>query len=345
MLFVTGSYTEENSPAKKAIGEGLNLYIFFPEPPFLRLVQQVYLRNPSYPVWIKEHKQLIVAEEVMSGEKPILASYLLNQEELVFREQLVLPGSSPCHTALVGDDLVVANYSSSDVSIVDFNDGTFSGKDVITYTHDGKGFNPDRQEAAHPHMIYTIDENSFWVPDLGMDCIFTYERDEQLQRFERKVTKTIQLPPGTGPRHLLSLQQHTYLVVLGELRGELFLYKKQGYSYKRMHSLLLLKEDSASAAAIITNPSETFIYVSERDSNSIYQIEIKDDQLRPVNTIHCKGETPRDISIDPSENWLLAANQDSNTITVFSIRQSDGHLFFEHTIAVGSPVCITWLYS
>lgn len=345
MLFVTGSYTEENSPASRPVGRGICLYSFVPEPPFLKLLQELHLRNPSYPIWISEYNLLLAAEEIMDEEMPMLVSYRLKQDELVFNEQVILSGSSACHMAKVANKLLVANYTSSDICEVDFDNGTLSGKQIAKHRHAGRGFNLERQDAAHPHMIYPINDNSFWVVDLGLDKVFTYERTAEGVPFERVASKTIELPSGTGPRHMISLQQHAYLVILGELSGELFLYKHVGLGYELLHSVLLFDKGEASAAAIVTDPFERFLYVSERNTNCIYQFALANDTLAPVDTVYCGGDTPRDISIDPSGEWLLAANQDSNSIAVFSIRQLDGHLTLEHSASVGSPVCITWLIS
>ena len=41
--------------------------------------------------------------------------------------------------------------------------------------------------------------------------------------------------------------------------------------------------------------------------------------VQQIGCIPCGGEQPRDLAIDPSGRWLLIANQDSDTITVFPI--------------------------
>ena len=39
-----------------------------------------------------------------------------------------------------------------------------------------------------------------------------------------------------------------------------------------------------------------------------------------------RGQTPRNFALDPSGKWLIAANQRSGTLAVFSIDQTTGAL-------------------
>ena len=53
------------------------------------------------------------------------------------------------------------------------------------------------------------------------------------------------------------------------------------------------------------------------------------------------GKTPRNFRIDPTGQYLLAANQSTNNITTFKIDQSTGALTpTGQSIEVGAPVCL-----
>ncbi|HTD82747.1 MAG TPA: beta-propeller fold lactonase family protein, partial [Gemmatimonadaceae bacterium] len=53
------------------------------------------------------------------------------------------------------------------------------------------------------------------------------------------------------------------------------------------------------------------------------------------------GDWPRNFSLDPSGRWLLAANQKSNSIVVFSRDQRSGRLTpTRQRIELPSPVCL-----
>ena len=58
------------------------------------------------------------------------------------------------------------------------------------------------------------------------------------------------------------------------------------------------------------------------------------------------GKTPRNFNLTPDGKWLLAAHQDSDNITVFSVNQTDGTLTATpHSATVGKPVCLVFLNS
>ena len=57
-----------------------------------------------------------------------------------------------------------------------------------------------------------------------------------------------------------------------------------------------------------------------------------------------RGQTPRNFAIDPAGKWLIAANQKSNSLAVFSIDQDTGELTSVGPLAqVGTPVCVLFL--
>jgi 6-phosphogluconolactonase len=56
------------------------------------------------------------------------------------------------------------------------------------------------------------------------------------------------------------------------------------------------------------------------------------------------GKTPRNFGIDPTGRFLLAANQDSNDISVFKIDQQSGRLESTGTmLKAPTPVCVKFL--
>ena len=64
-------------------------------------------------------------------------------------------------------------------------------------------------------------------------------------------------------------------------------------------------------------------------------------QLDVVGHESTKGNTPRNFALDPSGQFLLAANQQSNSIFVFKRDKASGLLTSTgQRIEVPSPVCL-----
>ena len=56
------------------------------------------------------------------------------------------------------------------------------------------------------------------------------------------------------------------------------------------------------------------------------------------------GKNPRDFTLDPSEKWLVAANQDTQNIAVFERHPHDGRLkLTDRSYHVGAPVAVLFV--
>jgi 6-phosphogluconolactonase len=101
-------------------------------------------------------------------------------------------------------------------------------------------------------------------------------------------------------------------------------------------------ETNNIAAGIKITADGKFVCASNRGHNSI--TVFKRNKMRGflsfVDFISSGGKTPRDFSIDPSKNFLLVCNQDSDNMVVFRINQDEGKLekIFEYPVPV--PVCV-----
>ncbi len=100
------------------------------------------------------------------------------------------------------------------------------------------------------------------------------------------------------------------------------------------------------AADIHTSPDGRFLYASNRgEANEIviYAVE-KDGKLKFAGRQSTLGSTPRNFAIDPSGNYLLAANQNSDEIVIFKRDQKTGLLTPSgNKIAVSMPVCLKFV--
>ena len=76
----------------------------------------------------------------------------------------------------------------------------------------------------------------------------------------------------------------------------------------------------------------------------MFAIDEATGRLTSLGHQSTQGRTPRNFAIDPSGTWLLAANQDTDTIVTFHIDPQTGHLHpTGHQTHVPAPVCIKLL--
>ena len=135
----------------------------------------------------------------------------------VLLERAVVPsgGADPCHLLVRGGTLLVANYSSGTLGVLDLDpDGALLGlRQVLGFT--GQGPDAVRQEASHAHFVALLGEEVL-VADLGADVLRRYRGERELEP-----CGTVPLPPATGPRHLAVAADGRHVYVVGELAASL----------------------------------------------------------------------------------------------------------------------------
>ncbi len=242
-------------------------------------------------------------------------------------------GADPCH--LINDDknVIATNYSGGSIVVYKKNvDGSISEVQQLIQ-HEGKGPNAARQEKAHVHMVtFSPDKKFVLVNDLGLDKIFIYKYNPASKNEILTLKSSVDVKPGSGPRHLTFSKDGKFVYLVQELDGTLtsFSYDKTG-SLKQIAETSILPKDfkgGTGAAAIKISPDGNFLYVSDRvDANSItvYKI-LKNGSIEQVEQQSTLGKGPRDFAIDPTGNYLLVGHQYTNDIVIFKRDIATGKL-------------------
>jgi 3-carboxymuconate cyclase len=85
----------------------------------------------------------------------------------------------------------------------------------------------------------------------------------------------------------------------------------------------------------------TFLYASNRGHNSIAIYSIgTNGSLQLVGHESTRGDGPRNFALSPDNDFLLVANQLTNTIISFERDSKTGKLSFIDELEVPVPVCV-----
>lgn len=263
-------------------------------------------------------------------------------------------GKHPCYVAVdrSGKWVFAGNYSSGSIGLLPVNkNGVLdSAKQIIQ--HEGAG--PDKQRQLGPHVHSTnlsADNKYLFVPDLGIDKLMIYHfnsKNGHLQPAKIPYKTNI---PGGGPRHMSIHPNGKYVYLLLELTGQVIVYKNSGNGdIGAIQSIAAHPDDYKgiiASADIHVSPDGKFLYCSNRgDANSIsiFKILPADGKLTLIGHQSTMGKTPRNFNFDPSGNFLLVANQNTDEIVIFKIDKQTGLLTDTgKRIRVPNPVCLKWI--
>ncbi len=301
-------------------------------------LQVVKSENPSWLTLSRDQRHLFVVNENGPGQKdPVgrVSSYSINPQThaLSLINQVQSLGNEPTHSSLSGDasHLFVSNYS-----VVEDPGGTLAvlpvGADgtlktvVQLSSHASSRVNPERQMSAHVHStVSSPDGNYVFSNDLGADKVFVYRFDPKANPDLPLVAATpasVQLPPGSGPRHLLfsGNGKHAWLTMEMSAQVAVFDYQDGQLAQTQMVELAAGQPASDKAAAALhASVDGKFLYVSNRGTANellVFAIDPATGQLKELQRRSVEGDHPREFALDPSGKFLLIANQKSNQIVV-----------------------------
>ncbi len=271
-------------------------------------------------------------------------------------------GDGPCHIALdhSGRSVFVANYGGG--SVASFRvlkngaqDGGLSPA-VSHFQFSGHGADPKRQEAPHTHGVTVSPGNRFvLVNDLGLDRIMVFRMNPATATLTPNEGSARQpywsARPGSGPRHSLFHPSGRWLYSVNELHSTVdqLAWNEEHGTLKLLSTAVLLPSDFAAntnrAAELAIDAGGRFLYASNRghDSIAVLSIDRSTGTLTTVQRVACGGKNPRHFAVDPSGNWLLVANQDTNNLVVFRRDPISGKLMpGSGACQLDKPVCLVF---
>lgn len=348
---VVGTYTGGKS-------KGIYIYKFNSSTGTAVLADSAVIENPSFVAVSPDQRFVYAANETGSeqsdGGKVTAFAFDKKTGKLTQLNQQSSGGNHPCYVAVdkTGKWVAVGNYSSGTLALLPVRkDGSLAAAAKVI-KHEGRSVNTQRQEGPHVHCTAFSPDNKFlFVSDLGIDKIMAYAFNSKTGELTPAQVPYTELEAGSGPRHLAFHPSGKYVYLAEEMSGgvEVFNYLKQGQLEFVQHMSALPPDYSgpADGADIHVSSDGKFLYSSTRgQSNNIAIFSINPATGMLVNQAHQStlGKTPRNFNFDPTGNYLLAANQNSDEIVIFKRDKTTGLLEDSgQRIAVGKPVCVQWI--
>jgi 6-phosphogluconolactonase len=238
-----------------------------------------------------------------------------------------------------GRYLLGASYSGNKVS-------------VNAIGENGKVSDPQQviPTALNAHCIIVDKTNRYvFVPHLGTNQIFQFLFDAKTGKLTSNTPPIVQMPAGTGPRHIILSGDNKFAYLLSELTATvttLSLDEKTGL-LTTVSEVSALSPDSKLrkgvprglpvppgesprdvsndiwAADLHLSPDGKYLYVSERTSSTINALSV-DAASGKLNYLASTPteKQPRGFRIDPTGSYMVVSGELSDTISSYAIEAS-----------------------
>lgn len=247
-------------------------------------------------------------------------------------------GTDPCHLTIVGDLLLVSNYSSGSLARFRLNaDGTI-GEMLPIVAHEGRGLRPDRQQAPHVHQATFTPGGYLAVTDLGLDAVDFYPAHQLAA--DRPQAIRVSAPAGFGPRHCAFPRAREIWYALCELESQLLIYRGAPENAALIGRVGIGDGIGENApAALRLSPNEKLLLATGRGQNVLSLFSLGDRGMPArLTEVSSRGEWPRDAQFSPDGRFIVCANQRSNSATVFAV--CEDRLEYLGAARVPSPACV-----
>ena len=251
----------------------------------------------------------------------------------------------------------------------------------VNHSRNDAAAQAERQGDPHSHAIVLEPTMGViaYVPDLGMDLIRQFHFDEATG----VVTPCGEIVSGVktggralGPRYISFMADGPYCYVVNELSSQVAVFRyhpevaaeiARAMANAETHeakaaamaackaTLTLIQtvstlpeafpRDMNTCGRVTIHPTGDFVCTSNRghDSIAVHRIHKSNGMLTLAGVFHTRGETPRHFQFDKSGQWLIVANQDSDTCAIFNFNCSTGQISYTgNTCSCPSPnfVCV-----
>lgn len=263
-------------------------------------------------------------------------------------------GTASCYVDLdpAGKCVLVANYSSGNVTSFPVQSDGSLGEAASFFQHSGSSTHPQRQKGPNAHcFVVSPDGNHALAADLGIDKVMIYALNADAAKLTPNDAQSFaKLEPGSGPRHLTFHPNGRLVYVINELANTItvFDWNAGKGTLKEKQTIATLPAGFAGesyTADVKITPDGRHLYGTNRGHDSLASYRIAEDGTLTLLTIQPSGgKGPQNLLITPDGRWLLCANMPGNNVVVFKLDNTSGAI-----MPVGEPVevpmasCIRWM--
>lgn len=342
-----GTYTSSNNSS------GIYVYDFNSQTGDINFKSKLAgVENPFYLAVSLDGKHVYSVNEVRNGG---ISAFDFNviSGELTFLNRVSSGGSGPCYVSIDKKNkfVLAGHFGSGNLSAISLNEDGSLSSDIQIIQQEGSSIDKSIQQGPHVHSTVLSPDNQYLLTaNLGTDEIYMYKFDAtKAQPLTPADPPFVSVKPGIGPRHIVFHPNSKFVYVVNEMGASItaFDYKNGKLNEKQTITMLPPNYTGAvEAGDIHVSPDGRFLYGSNRgdaDDITIYSIN-KNGELSYAGRQSTLGKSPRIFDIDPTGNFVLAANGSTNDVVIFKRDQKTGLLTpTGKKIEVSKPMCLKFV--
>ena len=347
-LVFVGSFT---APERKARGKGIDVYRIDPRSAAWDMVDRVRdIVNPSYLITDPVREVVYVCH----GDSDFASAFQI--EPLTGRlrplGQAAAGGRNGVSASLdpARRFLFVANYAGGSIGVLPIRqDGGLEDFAHCLALPGPIGPHRGEQTMSHPHHTMVDPSGRFLlVPDKGLDRVHVLALDPEQGKLS--VAGFATMRSGAGPRHIAFHPRLPRAFVVTELDSTVVTcdWNAETGALTPLHVVPALSPTFfgvSTAAEIVVSPCGRWVYVSNRGQDSVTQFEFDEagDRLNVIGWTPTQGREPRFMTLTPSGDCLLVANEQGDNIVAFGIEPAKGRLLLHRVVSTASPSTIAFV--
>lgn len=270
-------------------------------------------------------------------------------------------------------NLLVASYTDGTASRYELNDDhSFKSLDTPSqlFSYNATGPNKSRQSHSYIHQVrYDPTGRIAAFVDLGGDRVYVHSVNSQTGKLSPM--HTIELQPGTGPRHLSFVvvdRVRTDIYLICELSNEMVYIELTYLTDHSIHTEIrqtlstlpigISTNNTYGAGEVIVSTDGRYVYGTNRQTDMsqpatdnsvvIFTRDPTKGQLTPQPRfvpLVVTGATPRHICLSPDteERWMVVVGQQANKLAVYERESGGGGLELVDSIDIALPAVARFL--
>lgn len=323
VAYVAG-YTRDDS-------HGLKIYDMDVKKGRMTYREQLEISNPSYITASHNGKLLysITDEGVQSYS-------ILPDGGLKELNRKSINGMRGCYISTDYEDkfLFVAGYHDGKVTVLSLKKNGSIDKITDEIYHKGLGSVSERNFRPHINCVKMTRDNKYLcVTDVGMDHVKVYKLDHKSGKLS--LVDILRSDLESQPRHIKFSPDGKFGYVIHEAKNYIDVYSYDGEGenpvFEKIQTVSTLNDYHAggsAASAIKLSWDAKYIFCSNAGDNSVgaFKRDAKTGLLEKIFVLPTSGDYPKDIAITPNNKFLLSLNNESNTVTFFTMDLKNGTL-------------------